>query len=403
MRASRLPWLTVLAVSVPGARLLIDVAGAIPGRFNDYHAYWLAGRLVAAGGDPYDRAALVELAQREGLEFLVGTGYSYPPPFALLMVPLAALPFDVSAALFSAVSLMAFGIVIAALVQPLRRPAVLAFAAGAYPPVAGSLFIGQANLLVFGLLALGFLFLRQGALVTGLAWGGAAVIKLVPIGLLVPLALARQRQIVLTFLGSVGLYLVLAALAVARTSGGTAAMLTLLERDSYWTNQSLNGVLTRGLEGTAAAEHTSLMVVGATVLFAGISLAILWRARGHLGDHRRLVLGQSFILVAATIAAPKSSFWNHTPALFGVWALLVSAPRMSRSDRALVGAWFVLAYLQPHADVRAPVGLPLAMLLALVTSSGFLGLAGLWLVLARATLGWGDQLRAVDSASANTR
>ncbi len=263
MRASRLPWLTVLAVSVPGARLLIDVAGAIPGRFNDYHAYWLAGRLVAAGGDPYDRAALVELAQREGLEFLVGTGYSYPPPFALLMVPLAALPFDVSAALFSAVSLMAFGIVIAALVQPLRRPAVLAFAAGAYPPVAGSLFIGQANLLVFGLLALGFLFLRQEALVTGLAWGGAAVIKLVPIGLLVPLALARQRQIVLTFLGSVGLYLVLAALAVARTSGGTAAMLTLLEPDSYWTNQSLNGVLTRGLEGTAAADHTSLMVVGA--------------------------------------------------------------------------------------------------------------------------------------------
>jgi len=51
------------------------------------------GRLVMEGRSPYDLGALRELAAQQHLSLQVGGGYSYPLPFALVMVPFAALPF----------------------------------------------------------------------------------------------------------------------------------------------------------------------------------------------------------------------------------------------------------------------------------------------------------------------
>ncbi|HJX68023.1 MAG TPA: hypothetical protein VJ258_04780, partial [Candidatus Limnocylindrales bacterium] len=81
---------------------------------NDFHDYWLAGKLILQGQSPYDSAALAETARREGLSFLVGGGYSYPLPFAVAMVPFALLPFAVAVAAFGAVSLVLFGLTVAA-------------------------------------------------------------------------------------------------------------------------------------------------------------------------------------------------------------------------------------------------------------------------------------------------
>src|ERR1051325_4179920 len=79
-------------------------------RFNDFYAYWLAGRLVARGQNPYDLAAFADLARAVGIPSVVGGGYSYPPLFAVLMEPLAALPFEIAGWVFTAGSAIAFGI-----------------------------------------------------------------------------------------------------------------------------------------------------------------------------------------------------------------------------------------------------------------------------------------------------
>ena len=65
-----LSWATLglagLAICVPTARLLMQLEYDPAGQWNDYHAYWLAGRLVAAGTAPYDGRAFAELADRAG-------------------------------------------------------------------------------------------------------------------------------------------------------------------------------------------------------------------------------------------------------------------------------------------------------------------------------------------------
>ena len=194
--------LGLIAIAPSLATLLLQSVMKNGWRFNDFHAYWLAGRLVARGQNPYDLAAFGELARIEGIPSVVGGGYSYPPLFAVLMEPLAALPFATAGWVFTTGSVLAFGITVTGLLRSTpafasatwRRRAAGALALGLYPPIITSLFIGQVNLIVLGLLAFG---LFGGAsmprtIAAGLALGLAAGIKLVPGLLLVPLLLARR-------------------------------------------------------------------------------------------------------------------------------------------------------------------------------------------------------------------
>ena len=72
--ATRSEWLGLAAVAAvaPAIALLSVLAQPAADRFNDYHDYWLAGRLVSAGGNPYDLAQLTALAEQSGFHFLVG-------------------------------------------------------------------------------------------------------------------------------------------------------------------------------------------------------------------------------------------------------------------------------------------------------------------------------------------
>jgi hypothetical protein len=377
---------------------------------NDFHDYWLAGRLILEGHSPYDSAAMASLAAREHLSFTLGGGYSYPLPFALAMVPFGALPFDVAAALFGGLSLAAFGMTAALWLgwacgwAPAlgRRRLALAVAAGAYPPVYGTMAMGQANLVLLPLLAGGAVLALDGGTAARRGAGGvlvglAAVVKLVPGALLVPLAVGRRfGAAAACALAAVAAYAA-AILAVPWATSGSAGLASLADPDHYYTNQSINGFVARLVED---GDRSAALWPGAfdprppmlvlTAAFGLLTLAILWRSRAGLTTRRGMAIGLGLALTAATIGAPKTSFWNESAVLVAVGLLIAlddPGPWFGRwpaLDRALLAAWFGAALLWAGVwALEPPASGPLSAIVTLLWSGSLAGLAALWWLFAR--------------------
>ncbi len=376
---------------------------------NDFHDYWLAGKLVLQGHSPYDLSALRELAAREHVTLVAGGGYSYPPPFALALVPLATLPYDAALLTFNMLSLAAFGLTVAAWIVWAhgrsadlgRRRLALALAAGVYPPVYGTVVNGQANLVVLPLLAVGIILALDGSPATrrvgGVLIGLAAIVKLVPAVLIVPLALGRRVGAAAAVVAG-ALASLLAAVAVAPwAAAGSSGLAALFDADSYYTNQSINGFVTRLVQPTGrttplfeGAFDPRPAMIALTALFALATLALLWHSRAALRTRRGAALGVALALVAGVAGAPKDSFWNEALCLVAVGLLIaVEAPdvrfrQFGRLDRGLLGAWFgtsfVWAAVWAVEPSRSGVAAPIVTLL---WSSSLYGLLALWLCLAR--------------------
>jgi alpha-1,2-mannosyltransferase len=402
--------LGLLAIAVPLGIWIVRTAAGQPEAFNDFHPYWLAGRLVAEGRSPYDLDALNALARAEGLSYLVGTGYSYPPPFALLMVPLSGLPFTAAALTFNGLSLAVFGATVAGWIrwahgfspELKRRRAILALAAGAYPPVYGSIANGQANLLVLGILALGtavVLDSKTGArrAIGGVAIGLAAVVKLLPGVLILPLLLGRRLAASGGLvLGALGSWLLAVFLAPA-TSQGTGRLSALLDPDAYFTNQSLNGFVTRLVvpSDRTVALFPGLFDPRPVVFSVTIGLAVatgivLWRRRAALLERRGLALGLGLALTAGLIGGPKNGYWTEALALVAVGLLLLVDGRdlrldlFGRLDRALLAGWLLGALVQAVLWLGPPpTTSALAGPVSLLTSASLYGLLALWWLFTR--------------------
>jgi hypothetical protein len=379
---------------------------------NDFHDYWLAGRLILQGHSPYDMTAMQSLARTEHLTFTLGGGYSYPLPFALAMVPLAVLPFGLALAAFNWASLAAFGLTVAFWIDRThgrsatsRRCLLLALAAGLYPPVYGTVVMGQVNLILFPLLGLGAVLALDGATVSRRFWGGvmlglAAIVKLVPGAVVVPLALGRRIWAAAGIAAGALGTLALATLMVPWAAAGSGNLSSLFDPDAFYTNQSINGFVTRLV---SPSDRTTPMWNGAfdprpvmlalTLAFGLVTLAVLWRVRVRLADRRGAAIGLGLALVAGIIAAPKESFWNQALALVAVGLLLAAeAPdllfgRFGRIDRALLGAWFGSAILwaaQWAVEPRAAGAV--GSVVTLLWSSSLYGMLALWLLMARRLL-----------------
>ena len=408
--------LTAAAAATSVVTILLTWAANDYWLFNDFKIYWLAGRLVTSGGDPYDLAALAALAERQGVGVVLEIGYVYPIPFAVLMAPLSSLPFDVAAWLFTVSSVAAFAVVTALLIRQTpnlqstnwRVRGLIALAAGTYPPVACSVVVGQVNLLVYALMGVAALLLlaspareaqnRRSWIAAGLVLGVVTIVKLVPGVLAVPLALARRWSAVLAFAVAVITPLFLAKIIAPDARQGSTGLTALFEPDAWWTNQSINGFITR-LYTSTSRTHALLdsspiaPVISTIVLTAALAIltaALLWRARATFTHISGLALGMALALAAATIGAPKISFWNHITMLLVVWLLLRGLPAplglraLGRIDYALLAAWFFGAGIQWAVNfLPDEIQDVFAGPRNILYSSALYGVLAMWLLVAR--------------------
>ncbi len=401
--------LAAAAIAIPLAWWILGTLWRGANSFNDFHDYWLAAKLITLGQSPYDIDALRALARAEHLQFLVGGGYQYPLPFAVAMIPFTALPFGTAVLVFNSMSLGLFGLTVSSWIgwahgwtSELRwRRLCLAAAAGLYPPIYGTIANGQANLVLFPLLGLGIVWALDGQSIVrrgagGLLVGLAAIVKLVPGVLAVPLAFGRRLDAA-AGIAAGALGALLAAMLLAPQGGGGSGLASLLDTDPYFTNQSFNGFVSRMVKDSdrtvalwPGGFDPRLPMLALTVVFGLATLAVLWWNRRTLATRRGLALGLGLALVAGVAGAPKNSFWNQAAALFAVGLLLaVETPdlrwsRLARLDLVLIGCWlagsavFAVYWTFPPSKTIA-----LAPVVSVLESSSLYGLVALWWLLAR--------------------
>ena len=288
------------------------------GLFNDFYDYWAAGVLLNHGQSPYDINALTAVQRAAGVHSETGSGYSYPLFFAHLMRPLALLPLQPAALVFSALSAIALLFAVALLlgaIPNLSWPVALVggAAAGLFPPVIGSLYFGQANLIVLLLLAVSYRCVTPGPMLAG-----ASAIKLYPVtGFLAAVTQRPPAWRRLRYGGGVLLVLLLLQLPTSSSVYSRAGY--FLGPDTYWSNESINGWLSRlGIDSTwTHAPFPALpvepLMLASAVLLSLVTVVILWRAAGRPWEG-----ALALSLWLGVVMAPKNSLWNFTPLLLCV-------------------------------------------------------------------------------------
>jgi len=297
----------------------------VPGRrgFFDVGVYYGAVRHWLGGGQLYDYL-------RPDTVY----GFTYPPFAAVLMTPLAPLPWHGAIAVSIVVNVVAGGLVIWWLVRPARWHtwALVAVLCVFLAPVRDTVSFGQVNLV---LLALVWADLRRTSW-SGAGVGLASAVKLTPGLFVVYLALARQWRALLVAVG-VGAGATLLAAAVAPEASQTFWTEALWNTGrigdlAYISNQSLRGVVAR-LDLSSSWWMASVLAVVAV-------WAVRARRAAAVGDHRT---GFALTGVATCLISPVT--WVHhlvwlLPALY----LATSAALATRRRPAvfLVGAAYVL-------------------------------------------------------------
>ncbi|MGI5130845.1 glycosyltransferase 87 family protein [Pseudonocardia sp. CA-107938] len=357
----------VLPVTIP--LLALVLAGVVVhtgGRHIDLEVYRFGVQAWLAGGDMY--GPLPETAGHIALPFI------YPPFAALVMVPLAVVPWPASWILLLALSTLALGAVLyvtarrlwpsggvggAVSVTSVLLPLALAVQPGkdidfdhpvpglpplALEPVLQTIEFGQINLILMALVAVD-LMARSGRWPRGVLVGIAAAIKLTPAVFVLYFLLRRDYR----------------AAAIAAVSGALATGLAFavapsaslrfwldnpvsgISASPFFTNQTFQAVLVRaGVDGTAR-----------TVVWVALSLALLALAAPVIA---RAPAPLAMVATAGFGLLVSPTSWSH----HWVWiapALLVAAATAARLRST--GWWWVTG-LMAAVFVIAPhrLGLP---------------------------------------------
>ena len=84
---------------------------------NDFLTYWLASRMVLAGGNPYDPMQWATAHSTYEVEFIANQSFLYPIPMAIMLIPLGLLPLKSAFLLWSGLALLMITIAVILLLK----------------------------------------------------------------------------------------------------------------------------------------------------------------------------------------------------------------------------------------------------------------------------------------------
>lgn len=338
---------------------LVDVFGKPLG--YDFITFWSASLLTLQGHgiDAFD-AAKIYAAQRIAVPashsiFL----WHYPPTFQLLAAPLALLPYLVSCAVFTAVTLAAYALTTARLLK--QKEAVLLLVA--FPGAFICAFHGQNSFLSAALFAGAILSMERRPALAGVLLGLLAFKP--QFGLLMPVALVASRQ-----------WRVL--IVTGATAAGFALVATLILGPDLWLAFLKDAPLVREVMESGALPWSKMPTAfiffrmlglpewfaygaqGVTALGAAAAVAHVWY---RCGPTRPAFA----VLIAATLLLTPYLFDYEFAIMAVVIAILASdmAERgATRNEKiALLVLYGVPAIVAPIAKAtHLQIGFPLLLL-----------------------------------------
>lgn len=278
----------------------------------DFLAYHQAARRVLDGLPLYELGA--EQAGGFGL-------FLYPPPFALLVIPLGLLAPTVAIPVWTALLIVAFGLGVALMpVSPTVRWATVLLA-GLSWPFLYALKLGQVGTILFLLFAAGWRWLEYPSRL-GASAGLGAIIKIQPGLVLVWALLTRRRRAVVA--GGV-LVVVAALIATAVTGPGSwidyATLLRTVNDPVGTDHNSTPGAMALRLGASVSAAATVQVV--AMILVVGVVVVAALRASAEAS--------YLVVVVAGQLLSPI--LWDH-------YAMLLLLPTAWLLHR---GMWWAAA------------------------------------------------------------
>jgi hypothetical protein len=354
---------------------LLHSGGAGPKK-TDFIPYFSAAHLVDAGrgGAMYSFHQLGQYESELVHPLRVKDGvmpYLYPPYFALILAPLAALPYTAAFLwwVLLNVAILAGSLVALQRYAGLRGGAAVLFWAASlsFLPVLVGLAQGQTSIVLLGLFTGVFLALRAGRDVVAGAVLACALIKptyVLPV--LAVLVLARRRRAVAAFAVTA-----VALLAIPMVALGTSIISgygnTLLQAagwrkqiggfEARW-NHSFSGLTQLLLPGKLATVVAASLCLVAGVVF----LAVAWRASGTEGPFALavviglllsphvLVHDLTLLLIPAAVALRLRPSWDRAlpwilglgygAVLIGLALVTVIPIQWSVLAMMCLGAWF---------------------------------------------------------------
>ena len=351
---SALRWTDTVAL---GFSILLLVYGgyAVWVEFNqppgiDFVSFWAAATL-AAQGDP---ASAYDIAAHRAMELTAGPvrdliPFPYPPPFLMLMVPLALLPFAGAFAIWLALTSAAY-----ATASQRQMPLRYAFA---HPAAHVNVLIGQAAFFFCAIFILGTAELRRRPFFGGAILG---LMMLKPqLALLLPVALLAAREWRAIWGGASSAIILLGAALVVFGAQTYAAFLAILPTYSSFLGQGR--IPWSELASTFAflrffgAPQTLALVAQGLVAVVGI--AACWRAWAQ-GHEARVP-----ILAAATLLVSPYLFTYDSLLLVVPLAWLLRDGRIGHVP--LIWLFCLLPVVSMAIDRPYPNTIPLAALLCL--------------------------------------
>lgn len=163
---------------------------------RDFASYYYALQVTSQGGDPYNTAALSEMARAEGTRKSVNP-YFYPPPFLLSMLWAGPLSLHTAylGSLLANELLLAGCMAVMILGFEVSLP-VAGLILAAWTPIPDHARMGQANLLALLPALLGIYAARRREVLGGVMVGIAGMLKMSPALFLIHLALQRRWKAV---------------------------------------------------------------------------------------------------------------------------------------------------------------------------------------------------------------